>query len=83
MTSGILIGGKPYEMTAIDDRTVRLESAKGDVYDICQDTERVTCTCPDWTYRHADLPYSDGCKHIKAIVTIGLMVNPRPMTVNA
>lgn len=78
MTNGILISGKPYEMQAIDDATVRLISPKGEVYDVTQGPERVTCGCPDWAYRHADLPYSDGCKHVKALVQIGLMSNPRP-----
>lgn len=75
----IIIGGKVYGMTAIDDATVRIENAKGGDYEVRQGEERITCTCPDWTYRHADLPYSDGCKHIKALVQVGLMTQPRPL----
>jgi SWIM zinc finger len=29
--------------------------------------DRATCTCNDFTYRHADNPASKGCKHICAL----------------
>lgn len=69
-------------LTAADsgNRVVRISKAdcEGTTYDVEQGMDRTTCTCPDYQRRHADLPYSNGCKHVKALVQFGLIVNALP-----
>lgn len=61
------------------DRVVRLEKEGGsEVYDVTEGVDRTRCTCKDFQFRHADLPYSDGCKHVKALVSFGLIRNVMP-----
>lgn len=70
--STIQIGGKSYEVEPIASDTFRLTS--GDkVYDVTEAPDRNSCNCPDWTYRHASLPYSKGCKHVRALVDAGIV----------
>ena len=46
----------------------QVESASnpGSFYDIRVEDERVTCTCPHWTYRMSKVP-NGRCKHIEAV----------------
>lgn len=73
-----------YEMTMRtnhnDGREILLEKKDGTLYSIihvvgAQGERRTICSCPDWVRRHEPLPYSDGCKHIRALVNIGAIVN--------
>jgi hypothetical protein len=75
----VIISGKTYDVEPIASDTFRLTFADK-VYDVTEG-ERTTCNCPDWTYRHADLPYSEGCKHIRAIVAAGLVSNGHAVSV--
>lgn len=77
----IRIGGKTYGMEILDGqehKTIRLTSESGTVYDVVQGDTRTTCDCGDFTHRHADLDFSDGCKHIQTLVKSGHIFNVAP-----
>jgi len=59
-------------------KVARLSKGDGATYDVEQGFDRTTCTCPDWQRRHAGLPHSEGCKHIRAMVECGLIENVKP-----
>jgi hypothetical protein len=77
----ITIKGALYTATQLGVEWVRVESAKGDVYDVTRVNGRVSCDCCDYRYRHTELPYSDGCKHVKAVVEAGLVKPPEVFAV--
>ncbi|WP_406698596.1 hypothetical protein V5E97_06900 [Singulisphaera sp. Ch08] len=62
------------------NKVVRLSKIDGTSYDVEQGWDRTTCTCPDYQRRHADLPYSDGCKHVRSLVSLSLIENVTPWT---
>lgn len=64
--------------TCNGDKVVRLTKGDDTVYDVTEGAERTTCDCPDFQRRHADLPYSDGCKHVRSMVEHGLVMNVKP-----
>lgn len=73
------IKGTTYEVETFlacdtGNRVVRL-TAKGKSYDVEATADRVVCGCPDWKFRHADLPGRSLCKHGAAVVAIGLLDN--------
>lgn len=53
----------------------RLTKNGGAVYDIADGARGATCDCPDYIYRRDGLD-PKGCKHIQALVEIGLL-SPR------
>jgi hypothetical protein len=61
-------------------REVVLEKRDGTCYAVTEGSggERTRCTCPDWAKRHEPLEHTEGCKHIRALVALGEMDNPRP-----
>ena len=78
----LLIGGQRYALARIGPRAGWLVERWGcpsDPYEVTpnDETGRIECTCPDWRYRHAELPTSRGCKHIQAIVSAGLLADER------
>lgn len=81
------INGKNYGIETFSaagslNKVVRLTKNDGTAYDVEQGWERTTCSCPDYQRRHADLPYSDGCKHVKAMVEIGLLADAKSWEVS-
>src|SRR3954447_7372567 len=61
----------------------RLEkkSDLGCVYDVAVHSHGGTsCTCPDWETRHYDFN-TEGCKHIRGLVALGLIDAPKPVPV--
>jgi hypothetical protein len=73
--ASLMIGKTEYDLALVagpPNRTIRLSKRDGAVYDVTEG-ERTTCDCADWIYRHADLPYSDGCKHIRALASAGFL----------
>jgi hypothetical protein len=52
-------------------------------YDVTSTIDRgITCTCPDYTRRHAQLEgQSEGCKHVKSMVAAGLVTRNQPAPV--
>lgn len=40
----------------------------------------ISCTCPDWEARHRDYNTA-GCKHVRGLVTLGLLPEPRTVPV--
>lgn len=53
-------------------RAYRLSKADGTDYDVAQTVHGLTCDCPDFIFRRDGLD-PEGCKHIKAMVTYGLL----------
>src|SRR5262245_39696790 len=60
------------------DRVVRLEKRDGTAYDVARQLDGHTCSCPDFTKRHAELPGTLGCKHIKGLRAVGMLEVPTP-----
>jgi hypothetical protein len=50
----------------------RLKKADGTIYDLAETCHGLTCDCPDFTF-HRDGLDEGGCKHIKAMVAVGLL----------
>lgn len=65
-------------LAGAESHTVRLSKSDGSVYDVVQGERRTTCDCGDFTHRHAGLDFSEGCKHVKALVAAGLVRNASP-----
>lgn len=76
----VTIGKAQYEVTRNPGpRTSwRLAKPDGAVYDVEQGAERTVCNCGDFAYRHAQLPNSDGCKHVIALTALGMVRNVSP-----
>ena len=53
-------------------KAFRLNKADGTLYDVAQTRYGPQCDCPDFIFRRAGLDPS-GCKHVKALVTEGLI----------
>ena len=53
-------------------KAYRLSKADGTAYDVAQTAYGLTCDCPDFIF-HRDGIDPEGCKHIKALVTYGLL----------
>jgi hypothetical protein len=53
-------------------RAYRLRKADGTTYYVARTEFGMTCDCPDFEF-HRDGIDSEGCKHIKALVAVGLM----------
>jgi hypothetical protein len=53
-------------------KAYRLSKADGTAYDVALTAYGLTCDCPDSIF-HCDGIDPDGCKHIKALVTYGLL----------
>lgn len=82
------VKGQNYGLTILsaDETTngckvARLEKNDGTCYEVEEGTDRTTCTCPDFVRRHACLPTSLGCKHVQALVGLGMIVNVQPWDV--
>lgn len=59
-------------------RSYKVENGRSD-YDVDEtNSGRATCSCPDYRARHADLPFTSGCKHIQALVAAGKLTNEFP-----
>lgn len=77
--SGLTIGvkGQGYGLSVIPGG-FRLESPRGDVYDVVPSTDEATsnhgyhCDCPDHATRHAGVG-TKGCKHVHALREVGLI----------
>lgn len=54
------------------DRAFQLTRPDGKSYDISQTRHGLTCDCPDFIYRRDGLDPA-GCKHIRALVSCGLV----------
>lgn len=46
-------------------------------YDVCESVFGPTCDCPDFVF-HRDGIDPGGCKHVKALVAVGLLGRPAP-----
>ncbi len=53
-------------------KAYRLAKPDGTVYTIAETQHGLECTCPDWTFNR-DGRDPAGCKHIKAMVAVGLL----------
>ena len=53
-------------------KAFRLNKADGVLYDVAQTRYGPQCDCPDFIFRRAGLD-PGGCKHVKALVTEGLI----------
>jgi hypothetical protein len=53
-------------------KVYRLHKAEGTAYNVAATPHGLTCDCPDFTF-HRDGRDPEGCKHIKAMVAVGLM----------
>jgi hypothetical protein len=53
-------------------KAYRLKKSDGTAYDVAQTVHGLTCDCPDFIF-HRDGIDPAGCKHIKAMVTCGLL----------
>jgi hypothetical protein len=49
------------------------------VYDVALTVHGLECTCPDFEARHRGLP-TQGCKHVQALVGLGLLERPAAAT---
>lgn len=56
----------------IGSRAFRLTKPNGVGYDVAQTEYGPTCDCPDFVFRRDGLD-PDGCKHVRALVDIGLI----------
>lgn len=74
----LTINGTPYAVRPIaaDPRAVikafRLRKADGAAYDVAQTVHGPECDCPDFVF-HRDGIDHDGCKHVKAMIAVGLI----------
>lgn len=73
----VRIGGSIYALHRITPapavfRGWRLRKVDGTCYDVGQDQHGCLCTCPDFAFRRDGLE-PEGCKHIKALKTVGLL----------
>lgn len=78
---GTSYGVETFFAEGTGNKVVRLSKLDGTAYDVEQGWERTTCNCPDYQRRHAELPYSDGCKHVRSMVELGLIENIKPWEV--
>jgi hypothetical protein len=53
-------------------KAFRLRKANGTAYDVAQTTHGLVCDCPDFVF-HRDGIDEAGCKHIKALVALGML----------
>ncbi len=53
-------------------KAYRLSKADGTDYDVALTDHGLTCDCPDFIFRRDGID-PEGCKHIKAMVTYGLL----------
>ncbi|QEH35567.1 hypothetical protein OJF2_41200 [Aquisphaera giovannonii] len=77
----LFINGGAYQVRslAVDApgvaRAFRLRKFDGTEYDVAQTDEGITCDCPDFIFHRAGID-PDGCKHVKALVSSGLLERP-------
>ncbi len=53
----------------------RLTKADGTAYDVARTEHGCSCDCPDFAWRR-DGVEPDGCKHIRALIRVGLLHEP-------
>jgi hypothetical protein len=53
-------------------RAFRLRKADGTIYDVAETVHGNTCDCADFIF-HRDGIDPAGCKHVKALVAVGLL----------
>ena len=74
--NGTTYGVKPtHPDPAAASRAFRLRQPDGTVYDVVETVHGHTCDCPDWEFNREGRDPA-GCKHIKALVTVGLLPTP-------
>ncbi|WP_205678806.1 hypothetical protein [Aquisphaera insulae] len=56
-------------------RAFRLRKFDGTEYDVVQAETGIACECPDFVFHRAGID-PGGCKHVKALVSCGLMESP-------
>ncbi len=56
----------------VASKAYRIKKSDGRVYDITQTAYGPECDCPDFTF-HRDGIDPNGCKHIKAMIAVGLI----------
>ncbi|MDB5349562.1 MAG: hypothetical protein JWN86_809 [Planctomycetota bacterium] len=72
------IGGTRYSLrpvachAQIGKRAFRLLKDDGTVYDVVQTPYGAECDCPDFIFRRDGLD-PDGCKHVQALVSVGMI----------
>lgn len=77
------IDGSPYDVRPIDadpsvsPRAFRLTKPDGTRYDLAQTPYGPTCDCPDFIFRRDGID-PNGCKHVRALVSCGLIQRDRP-----
>lgn len=75
---GLTINGTSYGLRRVpSDASIAagawaIRKADGTTYHVAITPHGPTCDCPDWTF-HRDGIDPDGCKHIKAMVAVGLV----------
>jgi hypothetical protein len=74
------IRGNPYALRvvtcdpAIGGRAYRLMKRDGTVYDVVQTRFGPECDCPDFIFRRDGLDPL-GCKHVRALVSVGMIAD--------
>jgi hypothetical protein len=78
----LFINGRAYKVHPLPAdgvstlKAFRLRKFDGTEYDIAQGGEGITCDCPDFTFHREGIDPA-GCKHIKALVSCGLIDRDR------
>ena len=60
---------------SIAAKAFRLNKPDGTLYDVAQTVHGHRCDCPDFVFRRDGLDPS-GCKHVKALISQGLLDDP-------
>lgn len=63
-------------------RCYELRKADGTVYCVSHHPHGSECTCPDWVFSRDGIDPA-GCKHIKALVALGMLPYPVPSAISA
>lgn len=77
----LTINGTPYDLVVHQaeaegvGRVFRLAKANGESYDVSEHADECLCTCPDFESRRRGLD-ALGCKHIRSLRALGLMIEP-------
>ena len=78
----VTIEGKVYQVTSYNPkdglRSYSVASPRGD-HDVTEGADgRARCTCGDFIHRHAPADFTLGCRHIRGLVALGMLVNRFP-----
>jgi hypothetical protein len=71
--NGVYYRVTPFPITgSVATKVFRLRKADGTHYTVASTLDGLSCDCADYTFRRDGID-SAGCKHIKAMVAVGLL----------